>query len=135
MRTYLKLPDPESLPGFTPWKRLTSVGVVSSRCVRDGKEAVKVRYDISSLALGLKRFARAVRSHWSIKNSCHRVLDVVHREDESRIRDKALRENFAWLNRFTLSLLEQHPGRENVAMKRRSCGWCDDFLMEVLRRR
>ena len=29
---------------------------------------------------------------------------MTYREDESRIRDKALRENFAWLNRFTLSL-------------------------------
>jgi len=26
------------------------------------------------------------------------------------------------LNRFSLSLLNQHPGRESVAMKRRSCG-------------
>jgi hypothetical protein len=26
------------------------------------------------------------------------------REDESRIREKQLRENFSWLNRFTLSL-------------------------------
>ena len=43
-----------------------------------------------------------------------------------------LRENFAWLNRFTLSLLKQHPGRESIAMKRRSCGWSEDFLLKVL---
>jgi len=28
-------------------------------------------------------------------------------------------------------LLKQHPGRQSVAMKRRSCGWSDAFLMEV----
>ena len=33
---------------------------------------------------------------------------MTYREDESRIREEALRENFAWLNRFTLSLLKQH---------------------------
>ena len=30
---------------------------------------------------------------------------MIYREDESRIRDPHMRENFAWLNRFTLSLL------------------------------
>ena len=57
---------------------------------------------------------------------------MTYREDESRIREKTLRENFAWLNRFTLSLLKQHPGRKSLAMKRRSCGWSENFLMEVL---
>ena len=57
---------------------------------------------------------------------------MTFREDESRIREGRLRENMAWLNRFSLSLLKQHPGRQSVAMKRRSCGWSDDFLMQVL---
>ena len=114
------------------WKGLKSIGMVVSRCVRDGKETVEVRYYISSLAVGVKRFAHAVRSHWGIENTCHWSLDVTYREDESRIRDEHLRENFAWLNRFTLSLLKQHPGRDSVVMKRRSCGWNENFLLEVL---
>ena len=56
--------------------------------------------------MGVKRLAHAVRSHWAIENSCHWSLDVTYREDDSRIRDKNLRENFAWLNRLTLSLLK-----------------------------
>jgi hypothetical protein len=67
-----------------------------------------------------------------IENSCHWSLDITYREDDSRIRERQLRENFAWLNRLTLSLLKQHGGRGSVAMKRRSCGWSDEFLMEVL---
>jgi predicted transposase YbfD/YdcC len=131
-RTYIQMPVPASLPGLGLWAGLKSIGVAVSECVRDGKETVEVRYYISSLGLGVKRFAHAVRSHWSIENSCHWSLDVTYREDESRIRHRHLRENFAWLNRLTLSLLKQHPGRESVAMKRRSCGWSDDFLLEVL---
>ena len=80
----------------------------------------------------MKRFARALRSHWGIENSCHWSLDVTYREDESRIRDEHLRETFAWLNRFTLSLLHQHPGPGSIAMKRRSCGWDFNFLTQVL---
>ena len=91
-----------------------------------------MRYYISSLAVSVKRFARAVRGHWGIENSCHWSLDVTYCEDESRIRDVRMRENFAWFNRFTLSLLKQHPGSESITMKRPSCGWSDDFLTQVL---
>ncbi len=131
-RTYLQLPAPKDLPGFALWKGLKSIGIVTSQCVRNGKETIEVRYYISSLAVDVKLFAKAVRSHWSIENTCHWVLDMTYREDESRIREKALRENFAWLNRFTLSLLKQHPDRASLVMKRHSCGWNEKFLLEVL---
>jgi len=131
-RTYLQLPAPKELPGFLKWKGLKSIGLVTSRCVRDGKETIEGRYYISSLEVDVERFARAVRAHWGIENSCHWSLDITFREDESRLREEHLRENFAWLNRFVLSLLKQHPGRQSVVMKRRSCGWSDAFLMEVV---
>ena len=132
MRTYLQLPAPEKLPGFMRWKGLKSVGVVTSRCLRDGKESIEVRYYISSLTVDVKRFARAVRGHWGIENCCHWSLDMTFREDESRLRARNLRENFAWLSRFALSLFKQHPGRQSLVMKRRSCGWSEAFLMEVV---
>jgi predicted transposase YbfD/YdcC len=131
-RSYIQMPVPPDLPGLRSWKGLKSIGVVISECVRDGKVTDEVRYYISSLGVGVKRFAHAVRSHWGIENSCHWSLDVTYREDESRIREKNLRENFAWINRLTLSLLKQNPGRESLAMKRRSCGWSDDILLKVL---
>ena len=131
-RSYIQMPVPKGLPKRELWKGLKSIGMVVSQCIRDGKEAVEIRYYISSLTVSVKRFAHAVRSHWGIENSCHWSLDVTYREDESRIRDKHIRENFAWLNRFTLSLLKQHSGRDSLAMKRRSCGWNENFLLEVL---
>jgi predicted transposase YbfD/YdcC len=131
-RTYLQFPAPKELPGFTLWKGLKSIGLTTSCCLRDGKETIEVRYDISSLEVDVKQFARAVRGHWSIENRCHWSLDLTFREDESRLRERHLRENFAWLNRFALSLLKQHPGRQSLVMKRRSCGWSNAFLMEVV---
>jgi predicted transposase YbfD/YdcC len=132
VRTYLQLPAPEKLPQFMRWKGLKSIAIATSRCLRDGHETVEVRYYISSLTLDVKRFARAARGHWGIENSCHWSLDMTFREDESRLRQRNLRANFAWLNRFALSLLKQHPGRQSLVMKRRSCGWSDAFLMEVV---
>jgi predicted transposase YbfD/YdcC len=131
-RVYIQMPVPKDLRGLELWKGLKSIGTATLFCVRDGKETIETRYFISSLAVSVKLFAHAVRSHWGIENSCHWSLDMIYREDESRIREPHLRENFAWLNRFTLSLLKQHPGKDSIAMKRRACGWSDDFLTEVL---
>lgn len=80
----------------------------------------------------MKTFTRAVRGHWGIENTWHWSLDVTSREDESRIREKRLRENFAWLNRFTRPLMKQVPGQDRLVLKRRTCGWSDDFLVETL---
>ena len=132
IRSYIQMPVPDDLPGLELWKDLKSIGIATLVCVRDGKETIETRYFISSLAVSVKLFAHAVRSHWGIENGCHWSLDMIYREDESRIREPHLRENFAWLNRFTLSLLKQHPGKDSIAMKRRACGWSDQFMTEVL---
>jgi predicted transposase YbfD/YdcC len=131
-REYFQMPAPKTLPGFENWKNLTTIGLVILTCVRNGKETTELRFFISSLALGIKRFAKAIRNHWGIENTCHWSLDVTYREDESRIRHVNARENFAWLNRFTLSLLKQHSGKGSLIMKRRSCGWNPQFMLEVL---
>jgi predicted transposase YbfD/YdcC len=133
-RTYIQLEAPESLPGFKAWRGLKSIGMVVSETVRDGKAADEVRWYISSLPVepDAKAFAHAIRSHWGIENGCHWTLDVTFREDESRIREEHLRQNMAWLNRFGLSLLKQVPDRKSVAARRRSCGWSDEYLMQVL---
>lgn len=131
-RTYIQMPVPFDLPGLDVWAGLKSIGVAVSECIRDGKATDEVRYYISSLGVGVKRFAHAVRSHWGVENTCHWSLDITYREDESRVRERHLGQNMAWLYRFTLSLLKQHPGRQSLVMKRRCCGWDENFLLEVL---
>jgi predicted transposase YbfD/YdcC len=131
-RSYLQMPVPPDLANLELWPGLRTIGVATLACLRDGKETTETRYYISSLGLGVKRFAHAVRSHWGIENSCHWSLDFTFREDESRIRDKNLRENFAWINRFLLSLLKQHTGKDSIVMRRRACGWDENFLLQIL---
>jgi predicted transposase YbfD/YdcC len=131
-RIVIQMPAPKTLPGFGRWTGLKTIAVVMLMSIRDGRETYASRYFISSLGMGVNRIARAVRSHWSIENACHWSLDITYREDESRIREAALRENFAWLNRFTLSLLKQHTDGHSLAMQRRRCGWNIDVLLEVL---
>ena len=52
-----------------------------------------MRYYLTNLKPGVKRFAEAVRGHWTIENSLHWVLDVTFGEDQSRSRNRRLAEN------------------------------------------
>jgi predicted transposase YbfD/YdcC len=132
-RTYLQLPIPADLPGRGEWKGLKSIGVVTSRRMKGDQESLEVRYYLCSLPVDVELFARAVRGHWSVENACHWSLDVTFREDDSRVRQRVLGSNITWLYRFTLSILKQHPDRRmSLIMKRRACGWSDEFLMEVI---
>ncbi len=131
-RTYWQMPVPDDLAQKELWKGLQTIGIAISKTIRNGKESSEIRYFISSLPMGVQLFARSIRGHWSIENSCHWSLDFTYREDESRIREVSLRENFAWLYRFTLGLLKQHPSKKSLVMKRRICGWNEAFLLEVL---
>lgn len=132
-RCYLQLNVPDSLPGRQEWVGLKTLGMVIRTRESGGKETGEVQYYLSSLQRNVKRFARAVRGHWGIENTCHWSLDMTFREDESRARDRHVAENLSWLRRFALGLIKQHPDHKmSLVMKRRACGWSTDFLTQVL---
>lgn len=131
-RTYVQTAAPAWLHGRSDWKKFKTIGAVVRTYEENGVEKSDARYYVSSLRRHGGRFARAVRSHWGIENSLHWSLDVIYREDDSRVRDRTFAENLAWLRRFTLSLVKQHPGKQSQIMKRRMAGWSLDFLMQIL---
>lgn len=131
-RIYTQMPVPKDMPMLKEWAGLKTIGTAVRSYRKDGQEYADIRFYISSLEMGVKTFARAVRGHWGTENGCHWTLDMTFREDESRIRGVHIRENVAWLNRLALSLLKQHPSKDSIAGKRQSCGWDDAFLLEVL---
>lgn len=131
-RMYVQMPVPEGMNGIEKWAGLKTIGIAMLTTIRDGKETYENRYFITSLGMDVGQFARAVRSHWGIENQCHWTLDMTYREDEQRTRHVGLRENIAWLNRFTLSLLKQQKNKSSVSLNRQRCGWNEEFLLETL---
>ena len=129
---YYQFEVPDSLPGRKQWKSLRTIGIAIRTSRHGDKETVDVRYFISSLRLGVRRFAHAVRGHWAIENTLHWCLDVTFREDESRVRDRLAADNIAWLKRFAISLLKQQNDKKSIAMRRRTAGWDTDYLAQVL---
>lgn len=130
--TYYQLEIPEDLACKKDWKGLRTIGVAIRHSQSAQEETDDVRYYICSLPLGVKRFAKCVRSHWGIENTLHWCLDVTFREDESRVRNRILADNLAWLKRFAISLLKQVDDKESVAMRRRMAAWNPSFLAKVL---
>jgi predicted transposase YbfD/YdcC len=131
-RVYIQFEVPKDFPNRSVWAGLTTIGLVVYTFIRSGKEHTDIRYYLSSLPLNVAVFAKCVRNHWGIENTCHWSLDVTYNEDGLKSRNRLGTENMAWLRRFTLSLLKQHPGKMSLAMKRKSCGWNWNFLLQVL---
>jgi predicted transposase YbfD/YdcC len=132
-RCYFVCPVPEDLPDAKRWPHLKAIGLALTEVTHNGQTRGEVRYYILSQKLTAKKFAAAVRGHWSIENSLHWQLDVTFQEDQSRIRKGHADANFSILRRTALSLLKNNRSRKiGVKNKRLSAGWDDSYLQELL---
>jgi predicted transposase YbfD/YdcC len=120
------------------WAGLRSIAMVESERDVGGVVARQRRYFISSLPADTDgdaaRLLGAVRGHWGIENGVHWVLDVVFREDESRVRRGHGGTNLSVLRRLGLNLLRraQTPRQMSLRMKRKLAGWDVSFLASVV---
>jgi predicted transposase YbfD/YdcC len=98
------------------------------------QRTVERRYYLSSLSVEVNRFARAVRSHWSIENQLHWVLDVNFNEDQSRARSGYASENLATLRRWALNLVKSDQQKKKRSLKGRmkAAGWDNRYLLHLL---
>lgn len=122
--------DPEGLP--SEWPDVAAVVQVNREREIDGKRTETSHYYITSHEGTADDFGRWVRGHWDIENGLHWVLDVVFREDRSRIRAANAGTNLALIRRVAVSLLRRAPGKGSGVTKRLKAGWDDDYLLQVL---
>ena len=115
------------------WPHLTTlVKVQAERYVGD-ENSLHTRYYISSADASAEQFLTWTRTHWSIENSLHWVLDLSFREDESRLRKDYGAVNFATLRHIALNLLRQEQTlKVGIKNKRLRAGWDHDYLLSIL---
>lgn len=97
---------------YPEWKYINTIARVTALVDKNGKHTSEQRYYISSLPCNAKEILSSVRQHWGIENSLHWVLDVVFKEDASRIRKDHSPANFATLRRFAYGLVKNHKPKE-----------------------
>jgi predicted transposase YbfD/YdcC len=115
------------------WSNLYSVGMMNSWRTENEKTTFETRYFISSLSNNSELLTQSIRSHWTIENQLHWVLDVQFNEDDSRIRNGNAPQNLAIIRHIALNLLNQEKTlKAGVKRKRNKAGWDDEYLEKVL---
>lgn len=131
-RSYFVLHSTKGIRQAEAWCGLTTIGLCySTRTVGD-KTSEEMRYFIGSRKASAKVYGDALRNHWGIENNLHWQLDVTFREDESRIRERHVAENFASIRKLALALLKRQPNKQSIACKRLHAALDVDFLEEVI---
>jgi len=132
-RQYWQVNLPGHLRGSNEWQDLQSLAMVEATREVNGKVSCEQRYYLSSLAVDGRRIAEAIRGHWGIENSCHWILDVVFREDDSRVRVGYAAENLALIRRAALSLLAQDKTvKRGIKTKRLKAALDEGYLLKIL---
>lgn len=118
---------------YEGWVDLQSiVQVVRQRRVGD-QVTTETAYYISSLGNDARQLLACTRSHWSVENSLHWVLDVVFREDQARHRTGYSAENFGLLRKVALNLIQQDKSvKGGVKSKRLRAALDPDYLLHLL---
>lgn len=119
-------------PGEPRFPGLAAIVMVEAEVERDGNTTTARRYYLSSASLDARLAARAVRAHWGVENRLHWVMDVVFHDDLMRLRTNHGPANMATVRHIALNLLRSAPGKQSLAVKRKSAGWDDAFLLNAI---
>ena len=116
-----------SFPGIKAIARVETL-----RTSHDDKTLAIVRFFALSACFTAKKALAIARTHWSIENQLHWVLDVQLGEDAARTRKDHGPENLAILRKIALNLLRTHKDKASIRRKIKKAGWDDTFLLELI---
>ena len=131
-RDVVVLPVPKNSEAFSRWPGIKTIGAIHrTREIGDEIEEFQTCF-ITSLPCVVRKTRDILRSHWSIENSQHHILDVTFTEDSSRIRKGTGPEISSVFRRLALTILQQDTSiKGSIRGKRKVCGW-DESAFERL---
>ncbi len=119
-------------PGELRLPGVAAVIKVAARTELKDRGRFDTRYYVSSASLTAHAAAQAVRGHWGIENRLHWVLDVVFKEDQSRLRTGHGARNMAVVRHFAINLVRAATDKKSIKLRRKIAGWADDYLASIL---
>jgi predicted transposase YbfD/YdcC len=121
-----RFPGELRLPGVSAIVRVQSRTELKDRCRYD------TRYFITSANLDAQRASSVVRGHWAIENSLHWTLDVVFKEDQSRLRKGHGAKNMAVVRHFAINIVRTATDKRSIKSRRKIAGWDTSYLATLL---
>ena len=126
------LPVPKESEVFARWAGIATMGAIYRTREIHGTFEESQEFFITSLPCKVRAIGQHLRSHWSIENSQHYVLDVTFSEDASRIRKGNGPEITSVFRRLALNILQRDTTlKASIRGKRKLCGW-DEAAFEKL---
>ncbi|MEQ1955458.1 ISAs1 family transposase [Mesorhizobium sp. CN2-181] len=139
-------------PGELRLPDVAAVIKVASRAELKDRCRFETRYCITSAKLVAQAAANALRSHWRIENQLHWVLDVVFKDDQSRLRKGHGAKTMAAVRHFAINHLRQaeeparppHTGsrrktskpparrKNSIKLPRKCAAWDTQYLGTIL---
>lgn len=106
--------------------------VETYRQERGKAQTAAVRWFVLSKPIPAARMLDVARTHWTIENQLHWVLDVAFDEDSARSRKDNAPQNLALIRKLALNILRQHPDKASIRIKIKRAAWDDAFLLSLL---
>lgn len=138
-RTCRIITDMDWICSKDQWEGLqTIIEITSERIFKtSGKKETQVRHYISSINSIPEKFNRAIRQHWGGENNLHWTLDLCFREDNSTKRAGTAAENFSFITKVALNVLNQSfeqkgSKRLSIKRKRKKADRDKDYLLSLL---
>ena len=127
----------DGLSAVFRWPAARSLWQVESERSVGETTTVEHRYYISSLPANTEadaaRANEVIRTHWSVDNQLHWVLDVAMSEDINRSRVGHSAANLALVRKFALNLLRRDKGSKGgVKARQKRAGWDHDYMLHLL---
>jgi predicted transposase YbfD/YdcC len=133
-RTTTVIHDIEWLQERHDWPGLKAVVMIESCREANGKTERETRFYFTSLVMVAALIGPIVRSHWSIENSLHWVMDMMFRDDECRVRTDHAAANFTTIKHMAHNLLRTASSKDSLRLRRKVAAWDDDFLAGLIAR-
>ncbi len=133
-RTTTVIDDIKWLQERHAWPGLRAVVMVESSRETNGKIEHETRFYLTSLVMLAALIGPIVRSHWSIENSLHWVMDMMFRDDECRVRTDHAPANFTTIKHMAHNLLRTATSKDSMRLHRKVADWDDDFLAGLVAR-
>ncbi len=116
------------------WPSIKTLVEIKSTVDHGDKVIESIRYYISDEDHATPEYYNMlVRGHWAIENGLHWTLDVIFKEDASRVRKGYAAQNLSIVRKLAMQILRSHNDKLSLRTRKFKVAISGDYLTQVLK--